>query len=50
MTELELEFGSTFEIEPIPQDDHIHREPLEELEEMVNNTVIIIAEKDEKGF
>lgn len=29
-------FGETLEVEPIPQDDHTYRDPVEELREMTN--------------
>ncbi len=46
LAELEREFGSTFDIEPIPRDDHIHRDPVEELEEMVGKDRIIVVQQE----
>lgn len=42
----ELEYGNSFDVEPIPQDDHTFKNPVQELEEMVGPDKVIVVSPD----
>lgn len=46
---LVAEYGDSFEVVPIPRDDHERKNPLTELAEMVDPNKIIVIERTEHG-
>jgi hypothetical protein len=42
-----VKYGEHFDVEPIPQDDHTFRDPIEELLEMTSKPVVVIEAEEE---
>lgn len=49
LSKLEDKYGSRFELERIPRDDHDYNNPLTELEEMVGKEKVIVIKVDRNG-